>query len=220
MADIDLSKYELVDTRIARFYEEHPDGRIITNDLTSEDDRQHSMWRIIAIVYFDRQDQQDNLPKATGYASEIDGVGMTQKHAALETCETSAIGRALANAGYSPKSPDGGSARPTREEMGKAARQGAETKAGRPRPKAVIPFTPPQLEEALGYALGAVTIEEGREHYKRLSAHGCPPEQLDQLAQKYAALPAAADGVVIEIPKIITPSDYVAPAKMIAPGEA
>jgi hypothetical protein len=54
--------------------------------------------------------------KATGLAFEIDGVGMAQKTAALETCESSAIGRALANAGYS------GNKRTTREEMAKAER--------------------------------------------------------------------------------------------------
>jgi len=54
--------------------------------------------------------------KSTGLAFEIDGVGMAQKTAALETCESSAIGRALANAGYS------GNRRTTREEMAKVER--------------------------------------------------------------------------------------------------
>jgi hypothetical protein len=53
-----------------------------------------------------------------------DGVGMAQKAAALETCETSAIGRALGNMDYS------GNKRTTREEMAKAAR-GVTPKAQR-----------------------------------------------------------------------------------------
>ena len=55
------------------------------------------------------------MPDGTGYAFEVDGRGMTQKTAALETCETSAIGRALANLGYA------GNRKVTREEMIKPA---------------------------------------------------------------------------------------------------
>lgn len=54
--------------------------------------------------------------KATGWAFEIDGQGMANKTSALENAETSAIGRALANAGYS------GNKRASREEMVKVAR--------------------------------------------------------------------------------------------------
>jgi len=61
-------------------------------------------------------DQRNNLAKATGLAFEVDGVGMAQKTSALETCETSAIGRALGNMGYF------GSLKPTREEMQKTVK--------------------------------------------------------------------------------------------------
>jgi len=54
--------------------------------------------------------------KATGFAFEVDGQGMANKTSALENCETSAIGRALANAGFS------GNKRTSREEMEKVAR--------------------------------------------------------------------------------------------------
>jgi hypothetical protein len=40
-------------------------------------------------------------PKASGLAYEVDSASGPQAASALEVCETSAIGRALANAGYS-----------------------------------------------------------------------------------------------------------------------
>jgi hypothetical protein len=61
--------------------------------------------------------------KATGHAFEIDGEnGMANKTSALENCETSAIGRALANCGY------GGDKRVSREEMAKVERGVQPTK--------------------------------------------------------------------------------------------
>lgn len=55
-------------------------------------------------------------PKATGLAFEIEGTAGANATAALENAETSAIGRALANAGYS------GNKRTSREEMAKVNR--------------------------------------------------------------------------------------------------
>lgn len=52
---------------------------------------------------------------ATGWAREVDGEGLVNATSALENCETSAIGRALANAGYSTSKQ-----RASREEMAKA----------------------------------------------------------------------------------------------------
>lgn len=116
MAQFNLDSYETVEQRIARFYGDHPDGRIITDNLTTLQDRSVSTWVTKSTIYFDEASQAANLPKATGHAFEVDGSGMTQKTSALETCETSSIGRALANAGYS------GSKRVTREEMEKVER--------------------------------------------------------------------------------------------------
>ena len=116
MAQFNLDSYETVEQRIARFYGDHPDGRIITDNLTTLQDRQVSTWVTKSTIYFDEASHAANLPKATGHAFEVDGSGMTQKTSALETCETSSIGRALANAGYS------GSKRVTREEMEKVER--------------------------------------------------------------------------------------------------
>lgn len=116
MANFDLQNYETVEERIARFYADHPEGRIVTDNLTTDDDRLRSQWVVYASVYFDREDQSDGLARATGLAFEIDGGSGANKMAALENAETSAIGRALANAGYS------GARRTSREEMAKAQR--------------------------------------------------------------------------------------------------
>jgi len=116
MAQFNLADYETVAERITRFYKDNPDGRIITRNITSATDRQISTWVVQAYIYLSSGDQAANIPKATGLAFEIDGAGLAQKTSALEVCETSAIGRALANAGYS------GDKRATREEMSKVKR--------------------------------------------------------------------------------------------------
>jgi len=116
MASFNLADYETVEERIKRFYETHPDGRIVTHDYTSQFDRESGVWRVQAIVFESSADQSTDLMKATGFAFEVDGQGMANKTSALENCETSAIGRALANAGFS------GNKRTSREEMEKVAR--------------------------------------------------------------------------------------------------
>ena len=84
--------YETVAERIKRFYKDYPEGRIITKNLTKHWDRAISTWVVYAEIYLNRDDQLNKLPKATGLAFEVDGVGMANK--------TSAIGRALSQAGY------------------------------------------------------------------------------------------------------------------------
>lgn len=105
----DPTAYETVDERIQRFYRTVPDGRITTELLEHSGEPGNTRWIVKAFVYRDGGD----VPAGTGMAFDTDGVGMAQKTAALETAETSAVGRALAQAGFS------GSKRTTREEMSK-----------------------------------------------------------------------------------------------------
>lgn len=105
--------YETVAERVKRFYKDWPDGRIITKNLTKHWDRAISTWVVYAEIYLNRDDQLNKLPKATGLAFEVDGVGMANKTSALENAETSAIGRALSQAGYF------GDKKASREEMQK-----------------------------------------------------------------------------------------------------
>jgi len=122
LARFNLADYETVEERLKRFYTDHPDGRILTENETLPEYRAEKIWVIKAIVFLSGEDVERGCPKATGYAFEIDGTGMANQSSALENCETSAIGRALANAGYS------GNKRTSREEMEKVARFEEATK--------------------------------------------------------------------------------------------
>jgi len=115
MARFNLDDYETVEERIKRFYSLHEDGRIITECVKAGEGGQ---WLFKAYIYLTEGDQAAGLPKATGYASEVEGGAQTDWKAELG--ETSCIGRALANMNLS------GNKRSSRQEMEKVAR--AESK--------------------------------------------------------------------------------------------
>jgi hypothetical protein len=118
MPQFDLNSYETVEERLRRFWADpnHSDARIITKNHTTPQDRSVGMWVVETRIYLSAGDQSLDLPKATGWAFEVDGQGMAQKFAALETCETSSIGRCLSNMNFS------GNKRSSREEMEKVSR--------------------------------------------------------------------------------------------------
>lgn len=109
MAKWSLDEYETVDSRIQRFYRDNANGRIETELLDHDGEHGKTRWIVRAEVY--KADSE--RPSGVGHAFELDGQGMANKTSALENAETSAVGRALAQAGYS------GSRRTTREEMAK-----------------------------------------------------------------------------------------------------
>jgi hypothetical protein len=105
-----LEDYETVEERLIKFWKEHPDGQIHTKLLDSASGR----FIVEAAIY---RTEADVRPWTTGLAEEtIQGRGVNAT-SALENCETSAIGRALANAGYATKGK-----RASREEMGKVVK--------------------------------------------------------------------------------------------------
>ena len=108
--------YEPVDFRIHRFYDRHPEGRILTDLHTIHRNSDGSARQYVfkAEVF---RDLKSPIPDATGFAEETVGISTGPRASLLETCETSAIGRALANLGFSPKG-----FRPSAEEMQKASR--------------------------------------------------------------------------------------------------
>ena len=103
-----LDDYETVDSRLKKYLKLYPDARVITKMHSNE----NGTVVFKAAIYEDGKALSANLPKSTGWAEETKGEGgMANKNAHVENCETSAIGRALANAGYS------GDKRASREEM-------------------------------------------------------------------------------------------------------
>jgi hypothetical protein len=103
-------QYATVAERIELFYERYPEGRINTELVTRVDGE----ITFRASVY---RGSLDTLAAATGWASEREGDGDVNTVACLENTETSAVGRALANLGFTASTK-----RPSREEMEKAAR--------------------------------------------------------------------------------------------------
>ena len=104
-----LADYEPVEVRLEKFIKDYPDFRISTELEVVEASRY-----IVKAYLF--KTGQDSIAWATGYAEETVSTRGVNQTSALENCETSAIGRALANAGYAPKGK-----RPSREEMSKVA---------------------------------------------------------------------------------------------------
>lgn len=148
-----LQDYETVEERIRRFYGAHPEGRILTEDYSTEADRANGVWRVKATIFLDASE----TVKATGHAFERDGSAGANQTSALENCETSAIGRALANMNMS------GNKRASREEMAKVAR--AET-----------------IEVDWAKRYGAVsTVKQARELYTEALAAGAPESVLKSI---------------------------------------
>jgi len=115
MAQFNLNEYETVEERHARALAEYPDIRCVIVNHTTPQDRAVGTWVVEARVYLNAEDQERELPKATEWAFEVDGVGMANKTSALENACTSALGRSLRWA-------LGGSKGPSKQEMEKVAR--------------------------------------------------------------------------------------------------
>jgi hypothetical protein len=170
MPRFNLADYETVEERIKRFYALYEDGRIVTDWESSYavDGASPNIWVIKASVYLSAGDQANKLPKATGYASEKDGTGgANSAGAAMENCETSAIGRALANLGMS------GNKRASREEMEKVSRN--------------------EATDYIAEADKATTVDDLRKLYTLAMANGAPAEVLGRLKDRATELDSGSE---------------------------
>ena len=117
-----LADYETVESRLEKFWKEFPDGRISTELEVCE------AHRYVVKAYLFRT-YLDQVAYSTGFAEEKDSDRGVNATSALENCETSAIGRALANAGFATKG-----RRPSREEMVKVSTKPVILKEKFPEP--------------------------------------------------------------------------------------
>jgi hypothetical protein len=117
-----LADYETVESRLEKFWKEFPDGRVSTELEVCEAHR----YVVKAYLY---RTYLDQVAYSTGFAEEKDSDRGVNATSALENCETSAIGRALANAGFATKG-----RRPSREEMVKVSAKPVILKEKYPEP--------------------------------------------------------------------------------------
>ena len=120
MPNFNLDNYETVEERLKVFWKENPKARINTEIVHMTDDG--TCVTVRAEIY---KMEVDARPVTTGIAQETKGQGgFANKDAWVENCETSAIGRALANWIYQGSN----KARPSREEMSKVGNQNDRVK--------------------------------------------------------------------------------------------
>jgi hypothetical protein len=153
MARFNLDEYEPVADRIARWYKLNPDGAIRTALVTTNDDRERKQWIVQAFVYKHRDDE---YAVATGLAFETDGGTGPQSTSGLEVCETSSIGRALANANMNGDK----TKRASREEMEKVNRGSNVIPLSRGLGTPIDPATATTLDEL--NTLWSKAVDEGR----------------------------------------------------------
>jgi hypothetical protein len=143
-----LSDYEPVEVRLEKFIKDYPSFRIATELEVVEASRY-----IVKAYLF--KDASDGVAWATGYAEETVSSRGVNQTSALENCETSAIGRALANAGYAPKGK-----RPSREEMSKVVAQ----KPVKPAVADVQDYWTTPVNEYMKVVDAPVTLEKAMEN--------------------------------------------------------
>jgi len=182
--------------RINRFWEENPDGAILT-EVTS-DPNIFEQIVIRALVFKQRpfESRATAMPDATGIAAETRGNGAnaTSWH---ENAETSAIGRALANMGYATSRKD----RPSRQEMQKVERNEQAENAPRTRTTSqnTVAFAIKQqldriavLKEQKG-----VTAEGLRELTGKASANDLTLEEANRLIAELLNWP----DIILDVPE-------------------
>jgi hypothetical protein len=155
-----LNDYQTVAERLDEALKEHGDMRVITSlEHTERLDGRPVQYVMKAELWL------GTTLVSTGWAEEIVGNSPVNKTSALENCETSAVGRALANFGFQGKNPS--ATRPSRNEMEKVerVRRAEQEQVKQAKPLDWGEPTPPEpLDDPFGSwdalgALGAEVIE-------------------------------------------------------------
>ena len=148
MAKFNLEDYELVEDRLKKYWKENPEGRIETNVVHITDDG--SCVTIKAEIM-----DNDGRLVSTGIAQETKGDGFANTTSWMENCETSAIGRALANWKYQGSK----KARPSREEMAKVQRNSVTptTDTKKKAEESVADSSAPSVDDIIIVTEGSMT---------------------------------------------------------------
>ena len=155
-----LNDYQTVAERLDEALKEHGDMRVITSlEHTERLDGRPVQYVMKAELWL------GTTLVSTGWAEEIVGNSPVNKTSALENCETSAVGRALANFGFQGKNPS--ATRPSRNEMEKVerVRRAEQEQVKQAKPLDWGEPTPPEpVDDPFGswdalQALGAEVIE-------------------------------------------------------------
>jgi hypothetical protein len=169
MARFNLADYETVEERLKRAMTEFPDMRVVTqwvNDYEAGEGPR--TWVFKTSIYLTAGDQANGLPKATGYAVEIDGTGGANNGSACENSETSSLGRCLANMSLS------GNKRASRSEMDKVNRI--------------------EATDWLAEMSTISDIKSARSLYARAMSQGAPAEVLERIKAHGESLATGSKG--------------------------
>ena len=216
-----LDNYETVEQRLAKFWEQYPEGRIATAIYYYDENR----VVFSAEVYAHRDDR---FPSSTGYAEEVRDASPVNRTSHCENAETSAIGRSLSNWKFQSKN----SPRPSREEMEKVARSEQPKPAEKLSADFVTKFReactkkgidPQEVAKAAGVDLNGLRDDDApklRDAFKTLDAKPPVAETQTEAKQQvssfidtvYASFPTAE--TVAATPQIKDPTSQASKAQV------
>lgn len=153
------AEYETVAERLSRFKKDNENFRMESEVVAHTALEESTRWVVKVSLWRDANEERCT---STGFAEERDGGQGANRAAALENCESSALGRALANAGYA------GSKRVTREEMAKTI-----------------------AVDDIERAIPSASKDELRELWKRASDAGVLPQVQKKIKDQLGQLEAA-----------------------------